>query len=130
MKKQLSLKRLYEEETASNDEGNSYKFNYLEGGYSDGIVIEPNGSNLSLKIKIYGGGEVQKVRLPMSSNLKNLFSSLEDNEDPVNKSVQIEIDNEFSEFKQILNAKLINIFKETDMKVKQAIQTAAHNLKK
>lgn len=128
MKKQLSLKRLYEEETVTND--NSYKFNYLEGGYSDGIVIEPNGNNLSLKIKIYGGGEVQKVRLPMSSNLKNLFSSIKNTDDPVNKSVQIEIDNEFKEFKQILNSDLIQIFKEMDMKVKQAIINASHNLKK
>lgn len=143
MKKQNFYQSLvqYLTEEATAETGNAqtdvattggFRFKYLEGGFpADGIELTPDGESVLLKIKIYGGGEPQRVRLPTSNKLKSLFRTKQSTEgDPVNQSVDIEIENEFKAFKLSLETKLLKVFQDTDLKVRQAIIDSVKEIKK
>lgn len=107
------------------ESGLKYEMKYVNGGFNDGVKIEPtNGGKLALEISIYGGGEPKKVNIPASPSMQKIIKGYEvafNSKDSMGTTMEPEMDRYMSNLKHEISLKVIRLMQEMDMKVKQII---------
>ena len=115
------------------ESGLKYDMKYVNGGFNDGVKIEPtNGGKLALSISIFGGGgEPKTVNIPASPAMQKIIKGYEvafNNQDSMGTSMEPEMDRYMDNLKQEISLKVIRLMQEMDQKVKQIIiQTIKDN---
>lgn len=107
------------------EEGLKYEGKYFNGGFADGVELEPVGDGkIGLTITVYGGGEPKKIKIPASGKMQKILRGYEaafHNEDDLGTKMEPEIDQYLTNLKQQMSFKIITALREFDQKVKQII---------
>lgn len=125
MKLTKLLREVNEESPEKKQEGLKYECKYLNGGFNDGVKIEPtDGGKLSLAISIYGGGDPKKVNIPASPEIQKIIRGYEvafKQNDPSGTKLEPRLDEYIESLTQELSYKVMDAMRELDEKVKQII---------
>jgi hypothetical protein len=112
--------------------GLKYDMKYVNGGFNNGVAIEPaNGGKLALSISIYGGGEPKKVKLPASPEIAKIIQGYEiavKNNDKLGLTMEPKLDQYLQGLEQEISLGVIKAMQEFDQKVKQIILNTIKNV--
>lgn len=105
--------------------GLKYEMKYVNGGFNNGVTIEPtNGGKLALSISIFGGGDPKKVNIPASSEMSKIIQGYEvavKNNDQLGLTMEPKMEQYISGLEQEISVQVIQAMQEFDQKVKQII---------
>lgn len=108
------------------DDRFKFEMTYLNGGFNNGVQVKPDkGGKALLEISIYGGGEKKSLSIsPLPSSIAKLVQAYELSTDQESDAPEItqELQKYFDEIRNVLSMKIIEIFKDADHQVEQAIK--------
>lgn len=114
-----------EKTAAPKDETLKYECKYVNGGFNNGVKLEPtSGGKLLLSISIYGGGESKSIKIPVRGELQKIISGYESafkSKDSLGTELEPEIDDKLQILKEEISNKIISAMKKFDLEVKQII---------
>jgi hypothetical protein len=105
--------------------GLKYDCVYVNGGFNDGVKIEPtDGGKINLSISIYGGGDPKSMNIPAKGKFGELIKSYGTavtNNDQMGTELEPEIDKNIQLLQESLSLRVIEALKQFDQQIKQII---------
>lgn len=108
------------------DDRFKYEMTYANGGFNNGAEVKPDkDGKANVEISIYGGGQKKSLSVgPLPPNIEKLVKAYELSADKNEDSPEItqELQKYFAQAKTLLNAKIIDILKKTDLQIANAVK--------
>lgn len=112
--------------SAQKDDRFKFEMTYVNGGFNNGVLVKPDkDGKANVEISIYGGGDKKTLSVgPLPPNIEKLVKAYElsANQDQNTPEITQELQNYFAQIQTLLNAKLLEIFKQADQQVASAIK--------
>ena len=107
------------------DETLKYEGKYFNGGFADGVKLEPaSDGKISVSISIYGGGEPKINKISANPKMQKILKAYEvgfKNNDNLGTRMEGDIDEYLETVTQQMSFKIIAAMRELDEKTKQII---------
>lgn len=107
------------------DETLKYEGKYFNGGFADGVKLEPaSDGKISVSISIYGGGEPKINKISANPKMQKILKAYEigfKNQDNLGTRMEGDIDDYLETVTQQMSFKIIAAMRELDEKIKQII---------
>jgi len=111
---------------AAKDDRFKYEMTYANGGFNNGVQVKPDkNGKANVEISIYGGGQKKTLSIgPLPPQIEKLVSAYElsANQDQNTPEITEELQKYFSQVQTLLNAKIIEILKQADLKIANAVK--------
>tara|TARA_R110000868_G_scaffold217359_1_gene467430 strand:+ start:1699 stop:2223 length:525 start_codon:yes stop_codon:yes gene_type:complete len=108
------------------DDRFKYEMTYANGGYNNGAEVKPDkNGKANIEISIYGGGQKKSLSVgPLPPNIEKLVKAYElsANQNEDSPEITQELQKYFAQAKTLLNAKVLEIFKQADLQIANAIK--------
>lgn len=113
------------------DEGLKYEMTYVNGGFNNGVQIKPDKNGKALiEISIYGGGQKKTLSVgPLPKDISKMVQAYElsANSDENTPEITTELQRYFEQKNTLLSQQIIQILREADQKIAQAIKKTFKN---
>ncbi len=107
------------------DDTLKYEGKYFNGGFADGVKLEPaSDGKISVSISIYGGGEPKINKISANPKMQKILKAYEigfKNQDNLGTRMEGDIDDYLETVTQQMSFKIIAAMRELDEKIKQII---------
>lgn len=111
---------------AQKDDRFKYEMTYANGGFNNGVQVKPDkDGKANVEISIYGGGEKKTLSVgPLPPEIAKLVTAYElsANQDQNTPEITEELQKYFAQVQTLLNAKIIEILKQADLQIANAIK--------
>jgi hypothetical protein len=111
---------------AQKDDRFKYEMTYANGGFNNGAEVKPDkDGKANVEISIYGGGQKKSLTVgPLPPNIEKLVRAYElsANQNEDSPEITEELQKYFAQAKTLLNAKILEIFKQADLQIANAVK--------
>jgi hypothetical protein len=116
-------------------EARSFKYDmkYINGGFSNGVKVEPSmdGATAHVSVDIYGGGQSQKIPIQVPPKIQQLItavSTAEQRGDPAAVQLRDELNAYYRNIKKLIGFKMVKLFEQMDAQAGQLIAQAVSEI--
>lgn len=111
---------------ATKDDRFKYEMTYANGGFNNGVQVKPDkDGKANVEISIYGGGQKKTLTVgPLPPEIAKLVSAYElsANQDQNTPEITTELQKYFAQVQTLLNAKVLEILKQADLQIANAVK--------
>jgi len=119
---------------AQKDDRFKYEMTYANGGFNNGVEVKPDkGGKANVEISIYGGGQKKSLSVgPLPPDIEKLVRAYElgANQNEDSPEITEELQKYFARAKTLLNAKILEILKQADLKIANAVKETFSQINK
>jgi hypothetical protein len=116
------------------DDRFKYEMTYANGGFNNGAEVKPDkDGKANVEISIYGGGQKKSLKVgPLPPNIEKLVRAYElsANQNEDSPEITEELQRYFAQVKTLLNAKILEILKQADLQIANAVKETFSQINK